>query len=325
MVVNHETENERKYVMYAFSSIIQGKRMNDILAIVVTYNRKELLKKCIDHLLDQTIKDLDILIVDNASTDGTGEFVQGLYSKEERVIYENTGSNLGGAGGFSYGIRWAVVHKYEYLWIMDDDTIPVSNALEKLKRISDLLNGKYGFLSSYAKWIDESPCEMNVPELALEWRNNIAFQFENRMIRINAASFVSLFVKTSVVKEIGLPIKEFFIWADDLEYTKRISRKYPGYFVYDSQVVHEMKSNEATDIYEADASRLDRYKYLYRNRYYVAKKESKRSKLLFWMWIKNTLRDIMRAKCTQKSKRCMIVIKSCIEGLKFNPSIEYVD
>lgn len=299
--------------------------MNDTLAVVVTYNRKDLLKKCINHLLDQTVKELDILIVDNASTDGTDKCIQNLYSKEHRVIYENTGNNLGGAGGFSYGIKWAVIHKYEYLWIMDDDTIPQLNALEELKKKDDLLNGKYGFLSSYAKWIDESPCEMNVPELSLGWRKDISLQFENRMVRINAASFVSLFIKASVVKEVGLPIKEFFIWADDLEYTKRITRKYPGYFVYDSQVIHEMKSNEATDICDADISRLNRYKYLYRNRYYVAKKESKRSKLLFWMWIKNTLRDILRAKCTKKSKRCIIVIKSCIDGLKFNPSIEYVD
>ena len=52
--------------------------MNETLAIVVTYNRKELLKKCIHHLLNQTIQKLDILIVDNASTDGTGELVQNL-------------------------------------------------------------------------------------------------------------------------------------------------------------------------------------------------------------------------------------------------------
>ena len=232
--------------------------MNETLAIVVTYNRKELLKKCIHHLLNQTIQKLDILIVDNASTDGTGELVQNLYCENERIHYENTGNNLGGAGGFAYGIKWAVMQGYDYLWIMDDDTIPENNALEEFIKKDHLLKGNYGFLSSYAKWIDGSPCEMNVPELSLKWRNNIDLQFENKILKINAASFVSLFMKASVVKEVGLPIKEFFIWADDLEYTKRVSRKYPGYFVYDSQVVHEMKSNEATDIFEADENRLKR-------------------------------------------------------------------
>lgn len=298
--------------------------MNETLAIVVTYNRKELLKKCIHHLLNQTIQKLDILIVDNASTDGTGELVQNLYCENERIHYENTGNNLGGAGGFAYGIKWAVMQGYDYLWIMDDDTIPETNALEELINKDHLLQGNYGFLSSYAKWIDGSPCEMNVPELSLKWRNRIDLQFENRMIQINAASFVSLFMKASVIKEVGLPIKEFFIWADDLEYTKRVSRKYPGYFVYDSQVVHEMKSNEATDIFEADENRLSRYEYLYRNRYYVAKHESVRSKLFFWMWIKNTLRDIIKSDCSKKMKRCTIVLKSCISGLRFNPAIEYV-
>lgn len=116
--------------------------MNETLAIVVTYNRKELLKKCIHHLLNQTIQKLDILIVDNASTDGTGELVQNLYCENERIHYENMGNNLGGAGGFAYGIKWAVMQGYDYLWIMDDDTIPENNALEEFIKKDHLLKRK---------------------------------------------------------------------------------------------------------------------------------------------------------------------------------------
>ena len=202
----------------------------NIAAVVVTYNRKALLKKCIDHILKQSAGAPDILVIDNASTDGTGGFITEEYKDVPEVKYYNTGANLGGAGGFSYGINKAVCLDYEYLWIMDDDTIPKEDALSELIKADKLLDGNYGFLSSYAKWIDGTPCEMNVPAISYKWRENINLMDE-KMIRLDSASFVSMYIKASVVKEVGLPIKEFFIWADDVEYSLRISEKHPCYFV----------------------------------------------------------------------------------------------
>ncbi|MGY0244495.1 glycosyltransferase, partial [Limosilactobacillus fermentum] len=72
--------------------------MNKICAIVVTYNRKILLKQSLQALLDQTVTDFDILVVDNASTDNTREYIDDLL-QEERIDYVNTGANLGGSGG----------------------------------------------------------------------------------------------------------------------------------------------------------------------------------------------------------------------------------
>ena len=229
----------------------------NIAAVVVTYNRKALLKKCIDHILKQSAGAPDILVIDNASTDGTEGFITEEYKDVPEVKYYNTGANLGGAGGFSYGINKAVCLDYEYLWIMDDDTIPEEDALSELIKADKLLDGNYGFLSSYAKWIDGTPCEMNVPAISYKWRENINLMDE-KMIRLDSASFVSMYIKASVVKEVGLPIKEFFIWADDVEYSLRISEKHPCYFVYGSQVVHEMGSNKATAIWETDMDRIDR-------------------------------------------------------------------
>ena len=58
--------------------------MNKICAIVVTYNRKILLKQSLQALLDQTVTDFDILVVDNASTDNTREYIDDLL-QEERI------------------------------------------------------------------------------------------------------------------------------------------------------------------------------------------------------------------------------------------------
>ena len=98
---------------------------NDIVAIIVTYNRKELLKESILSLFQQTYQNFSIYIIDNASTDGTYEYINDMLDND-RLYYFNTGKNLGGAGGFSFGIKEAVQNGFSYLWIMDDDTLPLS-------------------------------------------------------------------------------------------------------------------------------------------------------------------------------------------------------
>ena len=188
-----------------------------IAAVVVTYNRKELLMTCINSILNQTSAEPDVLVIDNASTDGTDAAIAEIYKDNPRVIYKNTGANIGGAGGFSYGINAAVNMGYDYLWLMDDDTFPSETALSELLKAAELYNNNFGFLASFVKWTDGSPCEMNVPTVSPDWRNDISKQFEHHLIALESASFVSLFIRSEVVKEVGLPIKEFFIWADDMD------------------------------------------------------------------------------------------------------------
>ena len=101
-----------------------------IAAAVVTYNRKELLAECVGALLEQTYP-VDILIIDNASTDGTRQELEELIC-QGKVQYINTGANLGGAGGFHVAVKEALIRKYDYICLMDDDTIPEKDALSAL-------------------------------------------------------------------------------------------------------------------------------------------------------------------------------------------------
>ena len=109
--------------------------MKKCVDIVVTYNRKELLRENISALIKQSYRDHDILVIDNASTDGTQKMVEEL--NNPFIRYYNTGKNLGGAGGFSYGLKIAAEGNYRYAWIMDDDSIPENSALESLINKSD--------------------------------------------------------------------------------------------------------------------------------------------------------------------------------------------
>ena len=96
------------------------KHEKTIAACVVTYNRKDKLVKCLHALLNQTYSDFQIIVVDNASTDGTKDAIQ-EFIQNNQIRYYNTGKNLGGAGGFNFAIK-NVANKFSYLWIMDDDT-----------------------------------------------------------------------------------------------------------------------------------------------------------------------------------------------------------
>ena len=96
-------------------------------AVVVTYNRLPLLRQCLAALTSQTALGLTIFLIDNASTDGTAEAVAAMTLPN--LVYRNTGKNLGGAGGFAYGVREAALAGYDALWLMDDDTLPTPTAL----------------------------------------------------------------------------------------------------------------------------------------------------------------------------------------------------
>lgn len=127
-------------------------KKSNVAAVVVTFNRIALVMKCLSALQTQTIP-CDILLVDNASTDGKAQEVHKLLG--EQVQYRNTGTNLGGAGGFHYGMCWAIEAGYDYVWVMDDDCAPQPNALK------ELLDGRYGFLCSAVLWTDGNACMMN--------------------------------------------------------------------------------------------------------------------------------------------------------------------
>lgn len=294
--------------------------MNKVAAIVVTYNRKDLLLENIKCLLNQKEIQPDIIVVDNCSNDGTYEVLE-KYIKNQNVIYHNTGSNLGGAGGFQYGIRVAVKYGYKYLWIMDDDCMPKENALKELFDADKKLNGNYGFLSSKVLWKDGSICKINVQRHPLT--RNIT-DFGKELIPATLASFVSLFLKSSVVEEVGLPIKEFFIWTDDWEYTRRISRKYPCFVAAKSIVIHKSAANIGADIAADTVERIERYHFLYRNDVYLYRREGI---LGFCYELVRLSSHVFRVLFKAKGHRLLrlkMIFAGTMEGLRFHPQIEYV-
>ncbi len=297
--------------------------MKNVIAVVVTFNRKELLKEALMSLLNQTYKELKILVVDNASTDGTKEYIEDLV-REKDVEYINTGANIGGAGGFYTGVKRGAEEGYEYIWVMDDDTIPNSKALEELVNAGKKLDDRFGFLCSDVRWTDGSSCAMNKPDISISrWYDEVD-KIEEGLIAVDQCSFVSCFFRSELVYKVGLPIKEFFIWGDDAEYTRRLNQHLKSYLVLKSKVVHKMISNTGANIVTDSPDRLFRYQFSYRNGYYVAKQQkNKISKVMYHYGIFLDLKNILKSKKKGKIKKIKIMLKSSFSGRWFKPQIQF--
>lgn len=245
-----------------------------VIAVTVTYNRKDLLLECVDSLSSQSYKLNNIIIIDNNSTDGTFDALKEKgYIDNNQIIYKKLEENIGGAGGFYEGMKLAREMNADWIWIMDDDTIPREDSLEELIRALDVIeDDKIGFLAS-AVYGTNNRC-MNVPTINRELEDNNYEGWHKYLgsgiIKIIEATFVSLLINADVTKKIGLPCKEYFIWGDDREYTLRIHKYYGNaYMVGKSIVIHKRKAGgKAVSLKdEDDLNRINMSYYRIRNCY----------------------------------------------------------
>jgi len=210
--------------------------MNEtVAAVVVTYNRKELLIECLEALRNQTHKPDAIFIIDNQSTDGTPELLfekkyisklpindlsenqliksqissLNISSENIEINYIRKFENDGGAGGFYEGMKRTYEAGFGWIWLMDDDGIPVFDCLAEL-----LHYGEFGKIDYVApNLIDE------------KGNSHFSKMFEaskTPIIPYYGGPFNGILISMNLIKHIGLPITKFFIWGDEMEYRNRI-------------------------------------------------------------------------------------------------------
>ena len=243
---------------------------DQVCAVVVSYNRKALLIECIAALHAQSRPVNCILVIDNASTDGTGELFQPTGElAASGITYVRLPENVGGAGGFHEGVKRGHQQGCAWLWLLDDDSIATPTALEELFAARERFppDARPDLLASKVEWTDGSMHPMNVPRLK---RNDLLESAvraaELGTISIRASSFVSLLMHRRFVAQHGLPIAEYFIWNDDVEYTARILRDGFGVLVPRSVVVHKTPKKEAPA--------GDRFYYAVRNQLWMVTRSS---------------------------------------------------
>lgn len=207
-----------------------------VIVIVVTYNRKTYLLECLQGLLTQTVKPKKILIIDNASNDGTYEYIKNNNILEDNPIIEylKLENNTGGAGGFHHGLKTALNQVGSWFWLMDDDVSPNPNCLEKLlnyKDFSECLHPKKilpnGLDYKWEHIID--PITLGRTLL-----NDVSFQNGKKITYTNVGCFEGMLISRRIVELIGLPDIKYFISEDDTLYGFKASTHTNVSYVADS-------------------------------------------------------------------------------------------
>ncbi|MGH3277260.1 MAG: glycosyltransferase, partial [Streptosporangiaceae bacterium] len=231
-----------------------------VTAVVVTYNRRQLLMESLAALAAQTRPAQDVIVVDNASTDETAAAVREHFP---RVRLTRLTRNTGGAGGFAYGMALALAGGTDLggtdpggtdlggtdpggtdlIWLMDDDTVPEPGALAALLDARARHQGGSrppALLASRVVWTDGRPHPMNTPRV-----KPFASRAERQAaaaagcVPVRSASFVSVLLDAGVCAQRGLPLADYFLWNDDFEFTTRLLRGNAGLLCPASLVVHK--------------------------------------------------------------------------------------
>lgn len=213
-----------------------------VCAVVVTYNRKNLLLECLEAIKKQT-KPVDaIYLIDNASTDGTPELLmekgyiselppqelKELWEKEFEVnnlvdgrpiklYYVRMHENTGGAGGFYEGMKRAYEKGYDWFWLMDDDGKPENNCLEILLSKVDIAD----FLAPVVLRIDKPDVLSFGLRKDIKTLEDCKLKSKDGILENVANPFNGVLLSRKLVNTIGFPKKEMFIWGDESEYLYR--------------------------------------------------------------------------------------------------------
>ncbi len=326
------------------ATITDDKEEKTTAAIVVTYNRKKLLLECLAKIFAQDSSVASVYIVDNASTDGTASALtdsgfldevpsgDGVWVRPPRsegrpsVNYFLSQRNCGGAWGFYLGLKAAYNDGHNYFWVMDDDTIAEVSTLSALLGALKLVppSTDVGFLCSKVLWMGTEVHRMNIPAIST-FVDNLPFNSYDHLglFPVSSCSFVSVLITRKALTACGLPIKEFFIWGDDTEYTERIvSHGFKGLYVPASVVRHATAKNHFVDILSDSGDNAWKYLYGIRNNLYLRRRAG--NKKFLKAVLKQLLRQNLKIMMQRKNKRLRFMLintRASVNALFFKPAV----
>lgn len=213
-----------------------------IAAVVVTYNRLELLKQCIESLRNQTHKLDEIIIVNNSSTDGTLEW---LNNQNDLTVI--TQENSGSAGGQHRGIKTAYEKGYEWILCTDDDTSFDGNYIRILIEYAinnstyflggSVINEKNKVLVNHRGLLKEKIIKEKI-QIPIDIRF-----YSSEIVCVHFISFVGMILNRTIIDKIGFPNNKFFYQHDDVEYCFRIKKYFSGLLIPAATMLHIEKES----------------------------------------------------------------------------------
>ena len=197
----------------------------NVLAIIVTFNRLQLLQRCINHLQAQTGM-CHILVINNSSTDGTEAFLQ--LNKIDFITQSNSGS----AGGWNRGMKEGWKRDYNFIWMMDDDGFPHENAL---KNLLPYMSGTDTIAVSSVVVKEDAPNELVFPMPKLNRKGfPILFALKRKITSLDELDigkkypyihpFNGALINLQKAKNIGNIDTGYFMYGDETDYYYRLKK-----------------------------------------------------------------------------------------------------
>ena len=220
--------------------------MKNVGIVICNYNKKALVRDCIQAVLEQSFADYDLYVVDNGSTDGSAEMIREEFADRLTLIVNE--ENLGGTGGFNTGLSRALEDGHKYLMCVDNDAMLDENAVREL----------YGFMEAHPEvgMAASKIYHLEDPDYVQNFGQKIDFDhfateayFYNEpedgsmpeFVFCDAVPACSLMVRSSVVREIGMLPGHCYLYWDDTEWCHKC--RLAGYRVASvgsSKALHSM-------------------------------------------------------------------------------------
>jgi rhamnopyranosyl-N-acetylglucosaminyl-diphospho-decaprenol beta-1,3/1,4-galactofuranosyltransferase len=219
-----------------------------IAAVIVTHDRLEDLKRCVDAVRAQTFPVAGIVVVNNASSDGTRAWLD-----EQQDLAAVHQGDEGSAGGMHAGIARAYEQGFDAMWMLDDDAVPEPTALERL--VAAKANDGTNVVGSIVVSSDDPELlAFPVPKVS-SYSSFFDYyrRLTDRVADLRAESdergypwsmFTnSILLPRQIVAKVGLPKREFYMGGEETEYHYRVrSHGYGTYLVLDSICRHPKRS-----------------------------------------------------------------------------------
>lgn len=220
-----------------------------VTAVIVNWNKLDLLKKCLHALQSATVTPEHIVVVDNHSSDGSVDFITGLSGINSILLNKN----YGGCFAYDAGIKEAITFKTDYIWLMDEDTEVNDQCL------TQLINA----FENHHDTGTEKPLEIVSPLVVDVNGNpnmNNASETDNNN-RLITCTFVGTLHKREVFERYRLPNPELFSFFDDVIFYLNVFRNgVEGLYVKEAQILHHSKgANINSHITRLDDSRSRLY------------------------------------------------------------------
>ncbi|WP_197427934.1 glycosyltransferase family 2 protein [Halogeometricum sp. CBA1124] len=211
---------------------------------IVTWNNYADTRECLDSLLDVSYPNVDVVLVDNGSTDGSGDRLEEEYPSVDVV---HTGENLGYAGGMNVGTREVLERGVDYVWQLNNDVVvPDESLLTDLVETMEA-NPNVGMLTPLVK-------EYPNTDTVWFWKGSLDWQTGNADHAAVPSSIpeglvfndyipnCSLLFPADVLESVGLLPEDYFLYYDDVEHAVRIAAA--GY---------DLATDTTTEIYHKES------------------------------------------------------------------------